>query len=214
MKRWLTDVRLRTNVTLVGTMVWNGAYAALQLGLGVYHRSAWFYSLAAYYACLAAMRFFLVKHTIHYEPGKEQKRELRDYRTCGWVFLVLNIALTVMIFYMVYRNRVVRHHEITTISMATYTFTSLTMAIVNVIRYRKYNSPAVSAAKAVALAAACVSMLSTENTMLATFSDGGMTARTRQLFLALSGGGISVFIAVMAIYMIVNANKKLKKMEN
>lgn len=212
--RWLHDPRLRMNVTLVGNVLWNGAYGALQLGLGIYHRSAWFYSLAAYYVCLAMMRFFLVRHTLRHEPGKEQKQELRYYRTCGWILLLVNLALSGMMFHMIHENRVTRHHEITTITMAAYTFTTLTMAIVNLFRYRKWGSPVVLAARAISLAAACVSMLSLENTMLVTFNDGGMTAQMRQVFLAVSGGGISGFIVVMAIYMIANANRKLKYLEN
>lgn len=209
-KRWFSDAHLRTNVTLSGHVLWNGAYGALQLGLGVYHRSAWSYSLAAYYACLAAMRLFLVRHTLHHEPGKEQKQELLRYRTCGWVFLLLNLALSAMIFYLIRQNRTVQYHEITTIALAAYTFTSLTLAIINVIRYRTYNSPAMSAAKAISLASACVSMLTLEDTMLATFRGADMTPQTHRLFLALSGGAVSVFVVVMAMYMIVQANQKLK----
>lgn len=212
-RAWFGNHRLRMNVILSGNVLWNGAYGALQLGLGIYHRSAWFYSLAAYYACLAMMRFFLVRHTLHHEPGTEQKQELRYYCVCGWVFLLVNLALSGMMFYMIHKNRVTRHHEITTIAMAAYTFTTLTMAIVNTFRYRKLGSPVVSASRAVSLTAACVSMLSLENTMLVTFSDGNMTAHTRQLFLGLSGGAISIFIVVMAIYMIVNANRTLNNLE-
>lgn len=211
---WFGNYRLRMNVTLTGNVLWNGSYAAMQLCLGIYHRSAWFYSLAAYYASLAVMRFFLVRHTLRHKPGEKMKQELRHYRSCGWIFLFVNLALSAMMFYMIRQNRAVQHNEITTIAMAAYTFTTLTFAIVNVIRYRKYNSPAVSAAKAISLAATCVSMLTLENTMLATFNNGEMTARTRQLFLSLSGGGISIFIVAMAIYMIINANRKLNRMEN
>lgn len=211
---WFGNYRLRMNVTLTGNVLWNGAYGALQLGMGVYHRSAWFYSLAAYYACLAAMRFFLVRHTLRHKPGDEQRQELRKYRTCGWIFLLLNLALSGMMLHMIARNRVTRHHEITTIAMAAYTFLTLTMAIVNLFRYRKLGSPVISASRAISLTASCVSMLSLENSMLVTFSDGSMTAHTRQLFLALSGGAISIFIVVMAIYMIVTANRTLKQMEN
>lgn len=210
---WFGNYRLRMNVTLTGNVLWNGSYAVMQLCLGIYHRSAWFYSLAAYYASLAVMRFFLVRHTLRHKPGEKMKQELRHYRTCGRIFLFVNLALSAMMFYMIRQNRAVQHNEITTIAMAAYTFTTLTFAIVNVIRYRKYNSPAVSAAKAISLAATCVSMLTLENTMLATFNNGEMTARTRQLFLSLSGGGISIFIVAMAIYMIVNANRKLNRME-
>lgn len=213
LKLWTDDVRLRTNVTLSGSVLWNGAYGALQLGLGIYHRSAWFYSLAAYYATLAAMRLFLVRHTMRHKPGEQMRQELTRYRACGWVFLLTNLALSGMTFYMIYENRAVRHNEITTITMATYTFTTLTMAIVNAARYRKFNCPAVSAAKAISLAAACVSMLTLENTMLTTFRSETMTPEKTRLLLALSGGAVSVFIIAMAVYMIVQANRKLKSLE-
>lgn len=116
-------------------------------------------------------------------------------------------------FYMIYEHRVTRHGEIITITMAAYTFTTLTMAIINVIRYRKFNSPILSAAKAISLAAACVSMLTLENTMLVSFNKGAMPQQTVRLFLALSGGVVSAFIIAMAIYMIVQANRKLKSLE-
>lgn len=207
--RWFGDYRLRTNIILSGNVIWNGAYGALQLGMGIYHHSAWFYSLAGYYACLAVMRFFLVKHTLKYEPGKDRDRERVYYRVCGWVFLIMNLALSGMMLYMIRENRVTIHSEITTIALAAYTFFTLTMAIIGVFKYRKYNSPVMSASRAVSLAAACVSMLSLENTMLTTFGSE-LSAADRQLFLALSGGAISVFIVVMAIYMIINSSKKLK----
>lgn len=210
MKRWTSDAGLRTNVTLSGNALWNGAYAVLQLGMGIYHRSAWFCALAGYYASLAVMRFFLAKHTLHHKPGDRMRQEFIRYRTCGWIFLLMNMALSAMMFYMIRQNPVVRHHEITTIAMAAYTFTTLTMAIINVVRYRKYNSPAMSAAKAISLAAACVSMVTLENTMLATFSGGEMSPQTYRLFLALSGGGVSILIVIMAIYMVVQANQKIK----
>lgn len=210
MRRWSEDPRLRMNVTLSLSALWNGAYGAMQLGLGIYHRSAWFYALAAYYASLAVMRFCLARHTLRHKPGENMRRELRYYRACGWIFLVMNLALSAMMFYMIRENRATEHHEITTIAMAAYTFFTLIWAIVNVPRYRKYNSPAMSAARAVSLAAALVSLLTLENTMLVTFGGAEMTGRTRQLFLALSGGGISVTIVVLALFMIVSAGKKQK----
>lgn len=212
-KRWLEDVRLRMKVTLTGNVLWNGAYAGLQLGLAIYHDSAWFYSLAAYYFLLALMRFFLMLHTIQHEPGEKMNQEIRHYRTCGWIFLAMNLALSGMMLLMIEENRLMRHHEITTIAMAAYTFTSLTMAIVNVVRYRRYQSPVFSASKAISLAAACVSMLTLENTMLTTFSSQEMTEQTQTLFLAISGGAVSAFIIAMALYMIVKANRKIQSLE-
>ncbi|MBQ4642035.1 MAG: hypothetical protein IJB47_05450 [Oscillospiraceae bacterium] len=209
-RRWQDDERLRVNVSLYGTLIWNTAYALLQLGMGFWHHTFWFYSLAGYYIALAVMRFFLVRHTSRHKPGELMKEELIKYRACGIVFLLMNLALALIIFFMVYWNRTFNHHEITTITIAAYTFASLTMAIMNVVKYRKYNSPVYSASKAISLTAALVSMLTLESTMLTTFGDGTMDLTTRRIMLGATGGVISVFIIGMAIYMIVQSNKKLK----
>jgi len=209
-KIWQDDVRLRVKVSLYGTLIWNTAYALLQLGMGFWHHTFWFYSLAGYYISLAVMRFFLVRYTGKNNAGENMKEELIKYRICGIVFLVMNLALAFIIFFMVYWNRTFNHHEITTITLATYTFTTFTFAIVNAYKYRKYKSPVYSASKAISLASACVSMLTLESTMLTTFGDGTMSLAGRRILLGISGGVISAFIIIMAIYMIVQGTKKLK----
>ena len=213
-RKWQDDTRLRVNVSLYGSLAWNALYGLFQLWLGFYHHTFWFYSLGAYYICLGVMRFFLVRHTSKYAPGEKMQTELKKYRTCGCVFLVMNLALALIIFFMVYWNRTFEHHMITAIAMATYTFTALTTAIVNVVRYRKYNSPVFSASKAISLAAALVSMLTLESTMLTTFSDGTMTATAQKWMLGATGGTISVLIVATAIYMIVVGTKKLKQLKS
>lgn len=210
-KRWLEDVSLRVNVSLYGSLLWNTAYAVFQLALGFYHSSFWFYSLAGYYILLAVMRFFLVRHTSKHKIGEKMREELVKYRACGAIFLVMNMALSLMIFFMVYWNRTFNHHEITTIAMAAYTFTSFTFAIINIVKYRKYNSPVYSASKAISLAAACVSMLTLETTMLTTFG-AEMSLIERKIMIGASGSLISAFIVVLAIYMIVHSNNKLKEL--
>ena len=210
---WLKDTRLRVNVSMYSSLIWNSIYGIFQLWLGFYHHTFWFYSLGAYYICLAIMRFGLVRYTSKHKPGEKMHTELVKYRATGWIFLILNLALSLMIFFMVYWNRTFEHHEITTIAMAAYTFTTLTLAIINVIKYRKYNSPVLSAGKAISLTAGLVSILTLESTMLTTFNDGSMDLLTRRLFLALSGGAISALIITMAIYMIVRSTKLIRQLE-
>ena len=209
--RWREDDRLRVNVSLYGTLVWNVAYAVFQLVLGIYHHTFWFYSLAGYYFSLAVMRFFLVRYTSKHRPGEKMYRELEKYRACGVVFLIMNLALSIIIFYMVYWRRTFVHHEITTIAMAAYTFTSFTTAIINVVRYRKYRSPVYSASKAISFASACVSMLTLESTMLTTWGEkeGELF---RRIMLTATGSAVSLFVIAMAIYMIVKGNRGLQKM--
>ena len=212
-RRWQDDTRLRVNVSLFGSFAWNSLYGIFQLWLGFYHHTFWFYSLGGYYICLAIMRFFLVRHTGKYAPGEKMKTELVKYRACGIVLLVMNLALALIVFFMVYWNRTFEHHMITAIAMAAYTFTAFTVAIVNVIRYRKYNSPVFSASKIISLAAAFVSMLTLESTMLTTFNDGTMTAAEQKLMLGATGGVISVLIVSTAVYMIVIGTRKLKELK-
>ena len=211
---WRSDPHLRVKVSLYGTLAWNALYGIFQLWLGFYHHTFWFYSLGAYYICLGVMRFFLLLHTRKFAPGEKMLKELKKYRACGIVFLVMNLALALIIFFMVYWNRTFQHHMITAIAMAAYTFTALTTAIVNVIRYRKYNSPVYSASKAISLAAALVSMLTLESTMLTTFGDGTMTVVAQKWMLGATGGAISVLIVATAIYMIASGTKKLKQLKS
>ena len=209
-RKWQDDTRLRVNVSLYGTLAWNTMYGLFQLWLGFYHRTFWFYSLGAYYICLAAMRFFLLLHTRKYAPGEKLKTEIIKYRACGIVFLIMNLALTLIIFFMVYWNRTFEHHMITAIAMAAYTFTSFTLAIINVIKYKKYNSPVFSASKATSFASACVSMLTLASTMLTTFGDGTMSLSERKMMLGCIGAAVSLVVVAMAIGMISKSSKKLK----
>lgn len=210
-RRWLEDDRLRVSVSLYGSFLWNVIYAVFQLWLGFYHRSFWFSSMAGYYISLAIMRFFLVRYTTKNRPGERMRAELVHYRACGWIFLVMNLALALMVFFMVYWNRTFHHHQITTIALAAYTFTSFTTAIISIVKYRKYQSPVYSAAKAIGLAAACASMLTLTSTMLTVFGDGTMALWERRIMLGAVGGAVTVFIIAMAIYMIVRANREMKK---
>lgn len=210
LQRWRKDPRLRVNLSLLGALLWNTGYAALQLGLGVVHRSFWFYALAAYYFSLAWIRFFLIRYSSRNKPGADLTAEWRRYRACGWVFLLMNAAISGMIFYMIARERTVQHHFITTIALAAYTFFTFTKACIQLKKYRRYQSPVFSAAKAVSFTAACVSMLTLESTMLTTFQSAEMTATVQKRFLSISGFCVAALILAMAIYMIVQGTKQLQ----
>ena len=210
-RKWQDDTRLRVNASLYGSLAWNALYGIFQLWLGFYHHTFWFYSLGAYYICLGVMRFFLLLHTRKYAPGEKMQAELVKYRACGIVFLLMNLALALIVFFMVYWNRTFEHHMITAIAMAAYTFTAFTVAIVNVVRYKKYNSPVFSASKAISFAAACVSMLTLTSTLLTTFSDGSMGIVEQKFMLGSVGFAVSGVVVAMAIRMIVKGTKKLKE---
>ena len=209
-ERWRSDVRLRVNVTLLASSIFNMVYAIFQLCLGIWHATLWFLSFAAYYFILAAMRFSLFTYTRRYVPGEDIRAELKKYLSVGISLIFVNTALSSISFFMVWQNRTFVHHEITTIAMAAYTFTSLTFAIINVFKYRKYKSPVLSASRAIGLTSAIVSMLTLEASMLTAFG-ADMEANVRRLFLALSGGVVAILIITVAIGMTVRAIRETRR---
>ncbi len=213
MQRWFSDTHLRINVTLYGSLIWNILFAGFQLILGFYHKSFWFYSMSAYYVMLGVMRFFLLKHTIKFKANEEQEIEIKKYVISGWLLLFMNLALAVIVFFIVYWDRTFEHNMIETIALAAYTFLTFTFAIINLFKYRKYNSPVYSAAKSISLIAGCVSMLTLETTMLTTFgtNEGPLF---RPLMLSLTGVAVIGFAITMATIMIIKGHKQLNLYKN
>ncbi|MBQ8425410.1 MAG: hypothetical protein IJX17_05260 [Clostridia bacterium] len=212
-KRYFNDVRLRMNISLYGSLIWNIAFAILQLGLGFYHKSFWFYSMFAYYVMLGVMRFFLLIHTRKYEANEQTEIEIKKSILCGWLLIFMNLALAVIVFFMVYFDKTFYHHMITTIAMAAYTFFTFSFAIVNLIRYRKYKSPVYSSAKTISLIAGSVSMLTLETTMLTTFGTEE-SVMLGKILLPLTGVAVIGFAITMAIIMIVKGNRQRKELKS
>ena len=209
LQKWFSDVHLRMNVSLYGSLIWNIAFAVFQLALGFYHKSFWFLAMFVYYFMLGLIRFFLFKHTRKYKPNEQQQIELKKYIASGWLLLIMNVALAVIVFFIVYWNKTFNHHMIITIAMAAYTFFTFTFAIINLVKYKKYNSPIYSAAKTITLISACVSMLTLETTMLTTFATEE-NPLLNQLMLSATGLAVIGFAITMSIIMIVKGSKQIK----
>lgn len=203
-----SDVHFRINMSLYGSLIFNCAFAIFQMGLGFYHKSFWFLSMSVYYIILAIMRFFILKHTRNFGQNEDKVVELKKFVLCGWLLLVLNLALAVIVFFFVYWNKTFMHHEIVTIALASYTFLTFSFAIINLIRYRKYNSPIYSASKIISFVSACVSMLTLETTMLTTFGNES-TAGFDQIIMAVTGVVVIGVTLTLAVYMIVRGRKEI-----
>lgn len=212
LRRCMTDVGLRARLTLIPSIAANGGYALFQLGLGIQGRAVWYYALSAYYGLLLLMRCTLLLETGRDRLGENLRDEYQLFFGCGCVLAAMNAALAVIVFYMVWQNRGFTHHPITTIAMAAYTFYTLTMAVINAVRCRRYNSPVLLAVRAVSLAAALVSMLSLETAMLNAFGSGD-DAAFRQVMLTVSGGAVCLSVLGMGVYMMVRAVKELKRIK-
>ncbi len=184
----------------------NLLYIALKLTSGIYYRSWWFITLAAYYALLAVMRFLLLWRW----GGIGPELELRRYRLCGAVLLIMNAALAGMVILMVSQNHGYVYPGMLIYAMALYSFYTVILAVVNVIKFRTHGSPVLSAAKAINLAAALVSILALETAMIAQFGGGD---DYRRMMTAATGGGVCVIVLGMAVFMIVWSTKHIKQLK-
>ena len=207
--RYATDNVFRTKVSLNLSLGINLLYVAIHLLSWYLYQSWWFVCLAVYYGILSLMRFLLVRYVRLHDLGTNRYRELRRSLACSYIMLLLNFFLTGAVLMMLYQNRGFEYHGIMIYVMALYTFYMATHAIVNLVKYRSFESPVMSTAKWISLAAALVSMLNLETAMFAEFG-ADMAKEDQRLMIILTGAGISIAVIVMAVHMIVRCTKEMK----
>ena len=86
------------------------------------------------------------------------------------------------------------------------------MAIKDMVKYRKYQSPVMSMSKIIQMAAALFSMLFLETAMFSQFGAQTSPVLQRNMIMA-TGAGISVIVVTMAVYMIVRSTKEIRKLK-
>lgn len=207
-ERFFGDVRSRTELSLYGGMFINFAYIGIKLFSGIYYRSVWFISLAAYYVLLAIMRFILL-HKGKNSAVMTMEIELKRYRLCGIMLLLMSQALAGIVIFMVRQNRGFHYPGILIYAMAAYSFYSVITAVVSLVKFRKHGSSLLSAAKVINLVAAMVSILSLETAMLAQFG-GDDDPMFRKAMTAATGIAVCVTVIAMAIYMLWKSERELK----
>lgn len=212
--RYLTDIPFKTHVSLYLSLGLNMFFAAMKLFYGFYYRSVWFGTLAVYYIMLAVMRFLLLRHVNRAGIGTDLVMELKHYRLCGVILMLMNIALSGVVILVVQKNEGFHYAGYLIYVVAMYAFYNIISAVRDVIKYREYKSPVMSAAKAIKLAAALVSMLSLETAMLMQFNEREDPEGFRQLMTGMTGGAVCVIVLVMAVYMIVKSTRQLKERRN
>lgn len=208
--RYLKEDIFRAEAALYQGFLINFLYAGVKLFSGAYYRSAWFATLSVYYVLLAVMRLSLLHYVRKREAaGADKISEWRRYRLCGIILLFMNFALTGIVILVVHQNSGFEYPGVLIYIMAMYTFYAAITAVWNVIKFRRYGSPILSAAKVINLTAAMVSMLSLETAMLTQFGAAD-DADFRQIMTACTGAGVSMLVVGMALYMIIHATKSIK----
>lgn len=208
--RYMTDVIFKTRISLYRSLTVNMLYVGTNIVSYFLYDSAWFAILAGYYTILAVMRFLLLRFTHRLGIGKDKIMEYKRSRLCGIILITVNLTLSGAVLMILYQNKGYQYHGILIYAMALYTFYVTAYAIVNIIRYRKYNSPIMTSSKIITLSAALVSMLPLETAMFSQFGTDTSHAFQR-IMIAATGAGISVAVISMSVYIIVKSTQEINK---
>ncbi len=165
--RYLTDVSFRTHISLYISLGINLLYVGMNFVSYMLYHSMWFVILAVYYATLALMRFLLLRYVRGEGIGCNRLGELMRAKLCAYIMLTLNFVLSGAVLMILYQDKGYNYPGFLIYVIALYTFYMTTHAIVDMLKFRKYNSPVMMTTKSIALSAALVSMLSLETAMFA-----------------------------------------------
>lgn len=211
--RYMTDRVFRTNISLSVSFVISMLYVGINVWSWHVLRSWWFMVLAVYYSVMAVMRYLLVRYIRIQKIGTSVLGEWKRSRVCACFLLLINLSLSGAVLMILYQSKGYDYPGIMIYAMAMYTFYATTLAIVNIVRYRKMGSPVMSTAKIVSLSAALVSMLNLETAMFAQFG-ADMKRSNQQLIIILTGAGVSIVVVMLSVIMIVTATKAIRREGN
>jgi len=209
--RYFSDIEFKTKVSLYLSAASNTFYAVTKLVTGVFYHSVWICTLAVYYIMLTMMRYFLLSKKKNKKVGNTLAG-LKKYRICAVVILAMNAALTGMIILAIHHDEGFTYNSFLIYIIAVYDFYMIISAIKNLIQYRKYKSPVLSATKVISFATSLISMLSLEMAMMTQFGNPEKKL-FKNTMLAATGGMISLIFVIMSVYMLVKSTKRIRKIQ-
>lgn len=210
--RYMTDIAYRAKVSLYTSLFLNLTYALFKMLAGIHYASFWFGADAIFYIILSIARFLLLRYVRKDAQGLSSEEqdtvaEFKKYRICGVLIFILNAAYIPVVYQIVNHGMGYSYPGFFIYVVATYTFYCMTISIINVIRYRKYNSPVLSAQKAISLAKALVAMFALQTAMFASFNEDMALERIMNLIF---GSCVCLAIFCLAVFMVARANTRLK----
>ena len=205
-KRVKNDSRYRIRFFLIASLLGNIGYSVFLFVVSQVTASRWFFVMAVYYALLSLLRGFITSKT-----GKEKSfvAKVKALRACGCFLLLINAVVSAMMFLLLRGYKPIKHHEITVITIATYTFCALTVAIIGSVKFIRRKDYVYSSAKIISLVSASVSMVTLTNTMLSTWGNA-QTEILRAVILPILCIVVSAFIIACAVIMTQKSTRILK----
>ncbi len=202
--RVLTEKELRIRISLYGGLFLNICFVIFKVIMGILYQSKWLFAMAGYNTILSGMRFVLVYRdqiNLHKESDYERKIQgLHSYKACGWMMLLLNSAISVIVVMVVFDNQTIVYPGFMIYAIAAYSFYCLTMGIINLVKYWHRDNPVFSAVKRIGMAKALVSIFTLQVAMITQFGEsGGLDYRMAN---GATGFAVCIMITVMAVLML------------
>ena len=213
-QRFLTDKELRTWVFAYFTLILNAVVAMFKVIVGHLYDSEWLYAMAGYHMLASIMVFIIVYREKRNKATEEQHRfihGLKSYELCGWFMILMNTAISVIVFYVVFKEQTITYPGFMIYAIAAFSFYSMTMAIINLVKYRRKDNPAFSAIKRISLAKALVSMFTLQVAMLTQFSAG--TGIATRLMNFATGAVVCASIMALAVFMLLGVRKDYREVK-
>ena len=209
--QYLHDPAFRGSISIYQGMIVNFLYVLFRIAAGIRYASVWFISMAVYYMVLGGLRAYLISSYRRREAGG-LSFEYCCYRRTAWLLFLLNIPMGGMIVLMVRTNSGFFYPGYIIYLSALYTFYTMAVSIVNLVKFRKLGSPILSAAKVLNFVSAMMSILGLQTAMISRFSVNG--ENYRRLMNAVTGGFVYGIVVMIAVYMLLHSRKIRKKGES
>ncbi len=196
-KRIVSDQRYRIVLTAALSFSVNLLYALCHGALGIANRSLWFITMCAYYTILSTMRFSAVLCERKNNSTDSLDTEYFVMKLSGRLLAVLSFVLTGVIYLSLAENIVTKYDPVIMITIATYTFYKITMAIIRAVKQRKNPSPLLATIRSIGYADVAVSVLTLQRSMFASFgSIGDFSARIMDI---LTGAAVCLFVFTLGV---------------
>lgn len=211
-ERLLDDQDHRTVMATYLSLGIDALWVVVNLAAGAVLGSAWFITLAAYYLLHAAMRAALLPSVHRQSISDRHRRELRAARACGILIASSIIVVAGIVVLIMHGEGGFSHPGTLIYAVALYTFWTLATSIMNYVRYRKHDNPALFAVMAANLATALVSLFTLEVAMLAEFNPAGKEAFA-MLMTSLTGAAVALLVLAMGTHLAVCSSRALREVD-
>ena len=207
-RRFIQEQRFRAVFSAAVGLLSNIMYAIYHGALGVVNQSLWFVTMFAYYMILSSMRFSAVLCEWKRKSLASEDTEYFVAKLCGGLLVLLSFILGGIVYISLSQNIAVKHHEIVMITIATYTFYKITVAVIRAIKQRKNAVPLLDVIRTIGYAEVAASLLTLQRSMLISFGSTGN--EDIALMNGLTGISVCLFILLLGIFTILKSGKERK----